>query len=507
VTIRRIAKSGAAGDARLEMIAGLHDTKPLDPQSEHDTMPCRHASRDTGAMVASLVVAVVAGLAACCPSTGFAQPRPAAGDSPKILLRATLDLHQPPFAGAVERITPEGELRIGPYQGKPGKEVPPNGPLAEGLHLGVVRGTWKDLRDAQLVRVDVTEVMDDGMVVAKVGRGLDGMIPRGKLILLVRPPQTTTVQMRSLPDLVTLEEGPAPNMAGSESGADANPEPAATARADRAVRNLAAISRAINCYVNAHQRYPPAALIGPDGKAWHSWRVLILRNSDDPALQEIGVRYSLQEPWDAPGNRQLLDRMPSIFNDDPEGKPADSFTRFAAVTGEGTVFSPKDVSFDPTVKPYRFGRGTHQTDFMDAPAFTLMVGTLPSTAKIPWTKPEDVVVRKPPPPFDSEGFFGTPYELDKKQGPFSLFITADCGLAGICKSIEPNVFHALTTFAGREGGSGGIDISKTPGAFVVPFPSAIGPGAASSSAQTARGRQMTIVIFEDGGETKARASR
>lgn len=458
-------------------------------------------------MVTSLVLAMLAGVGVSSTSSGFAQAREPAADSAKILLTATLDLLQPPFAGAVEHLTPEGDLRVGPYKGKPGKEVPPNGPLAEGLYLGVVRGTWKDLRDAQLVRVDVTEVNSDGTVVAKVGRGLDGTIPVGKLIFLVRPSQTSTAQLRALPDLITLEEGPVPKVADGEAGSDAKPEAEKTARADRAARNLAAISRAINCYDAAYRCYPPAALIGPDGKAWHSWRVLILRSSDDPALREIGDRYSLEEPWDGPSNKQLLDRMPSMFSDEPEGKPTDSFTRFAAVTGEGTVFSSEGVAFDPMVKPYRFGRGTRQTDFRDAVASTLMVGTLRSDARIPWTKPEDMVVRKEPQPLDSEGFFGTPYVSDKKHGPYSLFISADLGLAGICKSIEPSVFHALTTIAGREGGSGGIDISKTPGAFHVPFPSSAGPDTASSSTQSARGRQMTIVIFEEDGATKARSSK
>ena len=457
--------------------------------------------------LSSLVLAMLAGVGVSSPSSGFAQAREPAADSAKILLTATLDLIQPPFAGAVEHLTGEGDLRVGPYKGKPGQEVPPNGPLAEGLYLGVVRNTWKDLRDAQLVRVDVTEVNSDGTVVAKVGRGLDGTIPVGKLMFLVRPPQTTTAQMRAIPDLITLEEGPLPKMADGEADSDAKPEAEKTARADRAARNLAAISKAINCYNQAHGCYPPAALIGPDGKAWHSWRVLILRSSDDPALREIGGQYSLQEPWDGPANKQLLDRMPSMFSDEPEGKPADSFTRFAAVTGEGTVFSSEGVAFDPTAKPYRFGHGTLQTNFTDAAAFTLMVGTLRSDARIPWTKPEDVVVRKEPPPLDSEGFFGTPYESDTKHGPYSLFIRADCGLAGIFKSIEPNVFHALTTIAGREGGRGGIDISKTSGAFLVPFPASAGPDNPSSSTQVARGRQMTIVIFEEDGATKARSSK
>jgi hypothetical protein len=164
-----------------------------------------------------------------CQAPAFAQAGDAAADSPTILLTATIDLLQPPFFGAVEGVSAEGELRIGPYEGKPGQEVPTKGPLGEGLYLGVVRGRLKNWGDAQLVRVEVTEVPGDGRAVARVGRSLDGKIPVGKLILLVRPPQTTTAEMQALPDLVTLEEGPAPKVALNKPVAEAEVGIAATA--------------------------------------------------------------------------------------------------------------------------------------------------------------------------------------------------------------------------------------------------------------------------------------
>ena len=66
-----------------------------------------------------------------CRAPALAQAEVAAEDSPTILLAATIDLLQPPFFGAVEGISAEGELRIGPYEGKPGGEVPAQGPLGE----------------------------------------------------------------------------------------------------------------------------------------------------------------------------------------------------------------------------------------------------------------------------------------------------------------------------------------------------------------------------------------
>ena len=452
----------------------------------------------TSASVGLIALVWAGGL---CRTPAFAQAEVAAEDSPTILLAATIDLLQPPFFGAVEGISAEGELRIGPYEGKPGQEVPAQGPLGEGLYLGVVRGRLKNWGDAQLVRVEVTQVSGDGRAMARVGRGLDGKIPVGKLILLVRPPQTTTAEMQALPDLVTLEKGPAPKVTAEKPVAAAEVEIAATARADRAARNLAAIAKAIIGYHDTYRCFPPAMLIGPDGRGWHSWRVLILPFFDDPAMQALRNRYAFDEPWDGPRNKQLLDPMPDVYADEPEGKPADSFTRYAAITGAGTMFSPDGVAFDPAAKPLRLGHGVLMKDFQDAASSTLMVGTLTDAARIPWTKPEDVVVGDEPKLLGDKGFFGAAYEsvrgLDKATGAFGLFARADGGLAVVSETIDPDAFRALTTIAGREG----VDLAKTPGVFLAPAPEKEDAG---PTPPVARGRQLKVVIFQDDGVTKAR---
>lgn len=49
-------------------------------------------------------------------------------------------------------------------------------------------------------------------------------------------------------------------------------------------------------YHEASGCFPPAVAIGPDGRAWHNWRVLILGFFDDPAAQALRERHSLAEP-------------------------------------------------------------------------------------------------------------------------------------------------------------------------------------------------------------------
>jgi hypothetical protein len=344
-------------------------------------------------------------------------------------------------------------------------------------------------------------VVGAGWPGARVGRGLDGKIAVGKLILLVRPPQATTAQMQALPDLVTIEKGPAPKVAAETPATETEPGIVTPARADAATRNLAAIAKAIIGYHEVRRCFPPVRLIGPDGRAWHSWRVLILPFFDDPAVQAIRNRYAFEEPWDGPTNKLLLDQMPAVYADQPNGKPADGLTRYAAVTGAGTMFSPAGVAFDPAAKPRRFGHGVLMKDVVDGAAATLTVGTLVDDARIPWTKPEDVVVGDQPVPLGAKGFFGAPYDsvrgLDKAPGAYGLFARADGGLAVISQTIDPVTFRALTTIAGREG----IDPAKTPGVFLAPVPR---PGDAGATPPAPRGRQLQVVIFKEGGVTKAR---
>ena len=45
--------------------------------------------------------------------------------------------------------------------------------------------------------------------------------------------------------------------------------------------------------------FPPAVIFGPDGKPWHSWRVLILPYLEE---NELYNAYDFSQPWDSPRN-------------------------------------------------------------------------------------------------------------------------------------------------------------------------------------------------------------
>ena len=77
---------------------------------------------------------------------------------------------------------------------------------------------------------------------------------------------------------------------------------------------------------------PLAVLVGPDGKPWHSWRVLLL-----PYLgyRDMFDQYDLSQPWDSTKNLRLLDKMPPVYHDPIYGDHIGPFTHYAALVGDG----------------------------------------------------------------------------------------------------------------------------------------------------------------------------
>lgn len=76
----------------------------------------------------------------------------------------------------------------------------------------------------------------------------------------------------------------------------------------------------------------------------HSWRVLLLPFLEERQLYE---RYNLEEPWDSPANRILIDECPAVFRMHGERHGDRDVTNYLAVTGDGTVWPPdKTISYD-----------------------------------------------------------------------------------------------------------------------------------------------------------------
>ncbi|HEX4146541.1 MAG TPA: DUF1559 domain-containing protein [Pirellulales bacterium] len=140
-----------------------------------------------------------------------------------------------------------------------------------------------------------------------------------------------------------------------------------------------ALEEAMWKYRSVHQRFPPAATHGQDGRPLLSWRVELL-----PYLgqMDLYLKFRHNEPWDSKHNKRLLNKMPEVFSSprvgDLEGK-----TVFLVPTGEETMF------FDD--------QGTTTQQITDGLRSTISIVEVDAEHAVPWTRPADFPVDKQKP--------------------------------------------------------------------------------------------------------------
>jgi hypothetical protein len=158
-----------------------------------------------------------------------------------------------------------------------------------------------------------------------------------------------------------------------------------------------------------------------DGKPLLSWRVRILPYIEQ---NELYNQFQLDEPWDSPNNKPLLDRMPAVFRSPSSGDLGNK-TRFLAFKGEETLFPPEGEMQIRKVT--------------DGTSNTLMFAEAAPDKAVEWTKPADIDFKAEKP-------------LAGLQSPQGYFLAAFCD--GSCRRIslglDPGVMKALVTRAGDE---------------------------------------------------------
>ena len=131
---------------------------------------------------------------------------------------------------------------------------------------------------------------------------------------------------------------------------------------------------ALQNYHDVNGHFPPAFMAGPDGKPWHSWRVLIL-----PYIEQHKVydSYRFDEPWNGPNNRLLADKIfLQIFQCcRAPGYSKALHTNIVAIVGPGTAFP---------------GAGsTRLADFRDSGKHTILLAEYVHS-DIHWMEPRDL---------------------------------------------------------------------------------------------------------------------
>ncbi|MGD9647719.1 MAG: DUF1559 domain-containing protein, partial [Pirellulales bacterium] len=279
---------------------------------------------------------------------------------------------------------------------------------------------------------------EQGALRAEVGRAAAAKLKPHDIMLLFRPLEVTTARLKAVPEITPLDEGLPP-----ERQTPADPQALQEAHLAQSLNNLKQIGLAMHNFHDTFGSFPPAVIRGPDGLPWHSWRVLLLPFLEQRALFQL---YRFDEPWDGPNNKKLLDAVPAVYTDPIHGANKEHYTHYAAITGPGTAFSAEGPQFDGQ-KP-KFDGGTSIRRFADGTSNTLLVGSVSPAEKIPWTKPQDVVLGDEFPVPGKPGSFALPFKLS--AGDCGVFLFADGSVHILPGPDDMAKFRGLLTIAGKE---------------------------------------------------------
>lgn len=142
---------------------------------------------------------------------------------------------------------------------------------------------------------------------------------------------------------------------------------------DPCLLNLKQIASAIHDYEIKNGNFPPPYVAGPDGKPWHSWRVLILPYLDRKDLFDA---YDFKEPWNGPNNIKLSQKMPDVFHcPDDNGSYGKSATSYLAVVGPDTAWP--------------IGKSLSSNDIFDGSSQTILLVETANSG-INWMEPRDL---------------------------------------------------------------------------------------------------------------------
>ena len=139
----------------------------------------------------------------------------------------------------------------------------------------------------------------------------------------------------------------------------------------RSTNNLKQIALALHNYADTYGTLPQD-VVDKDGKPLLSWRVKLL-----PFIEQdnLSKQFKMDEAWDGPTNKALLEQMPKIFASPRVKVKEAGHTVYQGFSGPGALF-------EKGIKPLKFA------DITDGTSNTIF--SIEASVAVPWTKPIDV---------------------------------------------------------------------------------------------------------------------
>ena len=204
------------------------------------------------------------------------------------------------------------------------------------------------------------------------------------------------------------------------------------ARRTQATNNLKQIAIAMHNFHDTYKAFPAGYTADANGKPLLSWRVHIL-----PFVEQAQLygQFHLDEPWDSPHNKTLIEQMPDVYRA-PGSKSGAGMTNSLGVSGADGVFvRPREGA-----PANRLDGGTSFAQIRDGTSNTIMVVEASDESAVIWTKPGDFSPDKEKP---IQGLVGL------RPNAF-LVAFADGSVRLIAETIDIDVLNAAFTKSGGE---------------------------------------------------------
>jgi hypothetical protein len=233
--------------------------------------------------------------------------------------------------------------------------------------------------------------------------------------------------------------------------ADTISEAIASARASQAriqmSNNMREILIALCNYEVANGSYPPAIIYGPDGKPWHSWRILIAPYLDGGI--EAARDYDFSQPWDSKANLKAASKgIPAFHN--PIGKDAKpGLAGYALLVSNAGMFDPAGMRMQSADdKSVLRGAGKKLSDCLDGTSNTFCLVPVVPEKRVFWTEPADVSVDDAK-SAAAAGVLFFPQETADETA-YSYAGRCDGAVISFPATLDPKLLRAMTSRRGFE---------------------------------------------------------
>ena len=199
--------------------------------------------------------------------------------------------------------------------------------------------------------------------------------------------------------------------------------------------NLKQLALAAMNYESEQAVLPPDGQPTENSKGGLSWRVYLLPYMEQQALYK---QFKLDEPWDSPTNKKLIDKMPETFKSpfasDPPGQ-----TRYKVFSGSDAVIYPGS-------------RTRHDWITDGTPNTILIVG---GGKPVIWTQPDDI-------PFDGKNVVPSVLALPEQTGCNIAFCDGRVSWFELSQLSPTSLKAAITPAGGETLGPewGGVEVPR-----------------------------------------------